>query len=71
MSLHPAGNDPAQMVHDRRELPDEVFVAAEPEIEDVAHEEQVGRLDPGPHILEKTEQDLGSSDGCLRGNRLL
>jgi hypothetical protein len=58
MNLHSGGNDPAQVVHDWRELPDEVFVAAEPEIEDVAHEEQMGRLDPGPHVLEKTEQDL-------------
>ena len=58
VNLHSAGNDPAQVVHDGRKLPDEVFVAAEPEIEDVANEEQMGRLDPGPHVLEKTEQDL-------------
>ncbi len=58
VNLHSAGNDPAQVVHDRRKLPDEVFVASEPEIEDVANEEQVGRLDPGPHVLEKTEQDM-------------
>jgi len=59
VNLHSAGNDPAQVVHDGRELSDEVFVAAEPEIEDVAHKEKVGCLDPGSHVLEKTEQDLG------------
>lgn len=34
-------------------------MAAEPEIEDVANQEQMSRLDPGPHVLEKTEQGLG------------
>jgi len=59
VNLHSAGNDSAEVVHDGRKFSDEVFVAAKPEIEDVAYEEQVGRLDPGPHVLEKPEQDLG------------
>jgi hypothetical protein len=59
VNFHPVGSDPAQVVHDGREPPDEVFVTAEPKIEDVTHEKQVGRPGPGLQVLEKTEQDVG------------
>jgi hypothetical protein len=58
VDLHPAGNDSLKVVHNRREVPDKGCMAADPEIEDVPHEEQVGRPNPGPHVLEKAEQKL-------------
>jgi hypothetical protein len=58
VDLYTPGNDPLEMIHDRSEGLHKGSMASDPEVEDVAHEEQVSGSNPGPYVLEKAEQDL-------------
>jgi hypothetical protein len=59
VNLHAVSHDSSQVFHNGGESPDEDAVAAEPEVEDVTQQEQVGGPDASPDALQKTRQDLG------------